>query len=79
MLPRFCIAFVGSSYICIMYKTFQLFTEQQEHKIVWVAILNDIIRKEHPDALQAISLTSVCEDTGTASLIAKDCGYDFRT
>lgn len=61
-----------------MYKTFQLFTEQQEHKIAWVAVLNETIRKEHPEALQAIILTGVCDDMGTASLIAKDCGYDFR-
>ncbi len=62
----------------MMYRTFQLFIEQQEHKVVWVAILNGSIKKEHPEALQAIILTGVCEDRGTASLIAKDFGYDFR-
>lgn len=61
----------------MLYESFQLFIEQQEQKIVWVTILNENIRKEHPDALNAIILTGVCEDRGTASLIAKDCHYDF--
>ena len=62
----------------MIYRTFELFTEQQENKIVWVAILNGSIRKEHEEALQAIILTGVCKDRKTASLIAKDCNYDFQ-
>ena len=63
----------------MLYKSFQLFTEKQEYKIVWVAILNENIRKEHQEAYEAIILTGVCEDRETASLIAKECGYDFQS
>jgi hypothetical protein len=62
----------------MIYRTFQLFIEHRETGSFWVAILDGNVRKEHPDALEAIIRTGVCEDKGTASLIAKDCGYDFK-
>lgn len=63
----------------MLYREFELFTEQKEHGImVWVAILDGKTRREHPEALTAIINTGVCDDRGTASLIAKDQGYDFQ-
>ena len=47
-------------------------------KNIWVAILNDTIRKEHPDALQAIIMTGACKDIDAARMIAKNLGLDFR-
>jgi hypothetical protein len=49
----------------MIYRTFQLFIEHRETGSFWVAILDGNVRKEHPDALEAIIRTGVCEDKGT--------------